>query len=132
VLEFAISIVLGVAVAFAWMAVWVVALRAFGIQVWMPTPESRSAKRLRILQMGKLRYILIFGVLGYGVAYGLGLAVATTIDTRMTGHGHAAWGRAGAIFTAVSLLGACFHGWRNWNYLFRAEVPFPPVYPPLK
>ena len=57
-LEFAISIALGVAVAFAWMAVWVVALRAFGIQLWMPTPESRSAKRLRILQMGKLRYIL--------------------------------------------------------------------------
>jgi hypothetical protein len=70
--------------------------------------------------MGKLRYILIFGVLGNGFAFGLAIAVAT-------GASFCKLGRAAAIFGAVSLLGECFHGVRTWNHFFHTEVSFPPL-----
>lgn len=69
--ELIIPIVVGVAVAFAWMAVWALALRAFGVPLLMRTPEERNASKQHIFQIGKLRYILIFGVLGSGFGYGL-------------------------------------------------------------
>jgi len=122
VLKFVVSIAVGVAVYIAWIALWVLARRAFGIPVLERTSEEPGARRRRILQMGKLRYILIFGVLGNGFAFGLGIAVAT-----MTAHRSANWGRAAAIFGAVSLLGGCFHGVRTWNHLFHTEVSFPPL-----
>jgi hypothetical protein len=109
------------------MAVWALMLRAVGIPVLMRSPEERAARKQRILQMGKLRYILVFGVLGSGFGFGLGIASAT-----MMTHDSVNLGRAAAIFGAVSLLGGCFNGMRGWNQLFHAEVPFPPVYPPLK
>jgi hypothetical protein len=127
VLEFVISIASGVAVAAAWMAVWALMLRAFGISVLMRSPEERAARKQRILHRGKLRYILIFGVLGSGFGSGLGIAAAI-----MMTHDSANWGRAAAIFGAVLLLGGCFIGIRGWNQLFHVEVPFPPVYPPPK
>jgi hypothetical protein len=80
VLKFVVSIAVGVAVYIAWIALWVLARRAFGIPVLKRTSEEPGARR-RILQMGKLRYILIFGVLGNGFALGLAIAVAT-----MTAH----------------------------------------------
>ncbi len=126
-LEFVISIVVAVVVAFAWMAIWTVALRAFGIQVLARTPEERALSKQRIVQMGKLRYTLAFGVLGYGFALGLGIAVGDVIT-----HEPADWGRAAAILGAVSLLGGSFHGVRAWNIHYRPPVPFPPHYPPLK
>ena len=57
-LEFVISIAIGVAVAAAWMAVWALMLRAFAIPVLMRSPEERAARKQRIFQMGKVRYIL--------------------------------------------------------------------------
>jgi O-antigen/teichoic acid export membrane protein len=126
VLEFVISVAIGVAVAAAWMAVWALMLSAFGIPVLMRSLEERAARKERILQMGRVRYILIFGVLGSGFGFGLGIAAAT-----MMTHDSANWGRAAAIFGAVSI-GGCFNGIRGWNQLFHTEVPFPPVYPPLK
>jgi hypothetical protein len=122
VLKFVVSIGFGIAVYIAWIALWVLALRAFGIPVFKRTPEETGTRTRRILQMGKLRYILIFGVLGNGFAFGLGIGVAT-----MTAHHSANWGRAAAIFGAVSLLGGCFHGVRTWNHLFHTEVSFPPL-----
>jgi hypothetical protein len=127
VLEPAISIAVGVAVAFAWMAIWMAGLRVFGIPVLIRTPEERAAQKQRILQMGKLRYILIFGVLGNGFALGLGIAIAIMTDRHSVD-----WRLAATIFGAVSLLSGFFHGVRTWNRLFHTEVPFPPLYPPLK
>jgi hypothetical protein len=86
VLKFVVSIAVGVAVYIAWIALWVLARRAFGIPVLKRTSEEPGARRRRILQMGKLRYILIFGVLGNGFAFGLAIAVAT-----MTAHHFANW-----------------------------------------
>ena len=122
--EFGISVAIGVVVCAAWMALWALVLRAFGIPVLMRSPEERAAKKLRVLQMGKLRYILIFGVLGSGFGSGLGIATAIIHDSDD-------W-RAAAIFGTAFLLLGCFNSVRAWNQLFRTEVAFPPVYPPLK
>lgn len=126
-LEFVISIAIGIAVVGAWMAAWALVLRAFGIPALMRSPEERAARKQRILQMGKVRYVLIFGVLGSGFGFGLGIAAAT-----MMTHDSANWSRAAAIFGGVALLGGCFNGVRGWNQLFHVEAPFPPAYPPLK
>jgi hypothetical protein len=40
VLEFLASVLVGVAAAFAWMALWAVALRSFGLPVLMRTPSA--------------------------------------------------------------------------------------------
>jgi hypothetical protein len=109
------------------MGIWALVLRAFGIPVLMRTPEERAARKQRILQMGKLRYILIFGVLGGGVGLGLGISIAF-----MTAHISTNWGDAVVTFAAVSVLCGCFNGMRAWSQLFHTEVPFPPVYPPPK
>ena len=122
--ELIIPIVVGVAVAFAWMAVWALALRAFGVPLLMRTPEERNARKQHIFQMGKLRYILIFGVLGSGFGYGLGISIAL-----MVSRGHYDWGYAAMMFGAISLLVGLMNGVRAWNQLFRVEPPFPPHYP---
>jgi hypothetical protein len=97
--ELVIPIVVGVAIAFAWMALWAQALRAFGVSVLMRTPEERNARKQRILQMGKLRYILIFGVLGGGVGYGLGISVAL-----MVSRGRYDWGYGATMFGCMALV----------------------------
>ena len=61
--DFVISIFCGVAVAVVWLAIWTVTLRAFGILVFSRIPEERASRRERLLRLGKLRYILIFGYL---------------------------------------------------------------------
>ena len=128
-LESFISIAVGVAAAFAWLAIWIVVLRAFGIPALIRTQEEHAAKEQRMLQMGKLRYILIFGVLGNGFAYGLGIAIAIAIVTK---HGSANWGEAATILGLVSVVMGSSNGVRTWNNLFRTEVPSPPLYPPPK
>ena len=121
--EFVIPVAVGTVIGFAWMVVWALVLRAFGIQTLTRTPEERATRKQRILQMGKLRYTLIFGVLGSG--FGLGLGIATAII-----HDSDDW-RAAVICGTAGLLPACFNSVRAWNQLFRTEVMFPPVYPPL-
>jgi hypothetical protein len=123
VFSLVIPIVVGVAVAFAWLTIWAVTLRAFGITVLTRTPEERAAFKERVQQMGKVRYVLLFGVLGNGIGLGLGIAVAV-----MLSRGSADWRLGASLFGAMSLLMGSMNGLRRWNQLFRAEVPFPPVY----
>ena len=125
--ELIIPIVVGVAIAFAWMAVWALALRAVGVPVLMRTPEERNARKQWVLQMGKLRYILIFGVLGRGFGYGLGISIAL-----MVSRGHYNWGYAATMFGTISVVVGLMNGIRAWNQLFRVETPFPPRYPTSK
>jgi hypothetical protein len=132
VLEFLASVLVGVVVAFAWAALWAVALRSFGLPVLMRTPEECATRKQRILQLGKLRYVALFGVLGNGVAFGLAVAIAITLDTRMVTRGPFNVWRGAVIFGAMAVLGGCFHGLRSWYQLFRTEVLFPPAYPPMK
>jgi hypothetical protein len=109
------------------MGIWAIVLRAVGIPVVMRAPKERADRKQRILQMGKLRYVLIFGVLGGGIGLGLGIATAL-----MTAHISANWREAVVTLAAVSVLGGCFNSMRAWSQLFRTEVPFPPIYPPSK
>jgi hypothetical protein len=123
VLELVIYIALGVAITIAWMIVWAAALRAFGIPALTPTTEGRAIRRQRILQMGKVRYVLIFGVLGSGVGLGLGMVTAIV----MTDH-PPHWGKSVAIFGTASLVIGLLNSVRTWNENYRDEVPFPPHY----
>jgi hypothetical protein len=125
--EFVIPILSGVALGLVWLAIWAVALRAFGILVLSRIPEERAHRRERLSRMGKLRYILIFGVFGYGLALGLGIATAGLI-----GHSSGGWVGAVARVLLVSLLGGWFNGARTWNEAVRDPVPFPPDYASLK
>ena len=125
--ELVIPIGIGVAIAFAWMAAWALALRGFGVLVLMRTPEERNARKQRILQMGKLRYILLFGVLGSGFGYGLGISIALIVS-----RGRYDWGYGATTFGAISVAVGLMNGIRAWNQLFRVETPFPPHYPASK
>jgi hypothetical protein len=125
--EFVIAVAVGIGIALAWMVVWAFVLRAFGIHTLTRTAEERATRKQRILQMGKVRYILIFGVLGNGFALGLGIGIAL-----MTSRPRYDWGLGAMIFGAVALVAGCMNGTRTWNDLFRVEVPFPPHYPPSK
>lgn len=125
-----VSTVVGVAVALGWMAVWAYGLHLFGIAfsaVFMRRPEDRSRRRERIKRLGKLRYILIFGVLGFGVA--LGLAITTGELLERKSHG---WIAVVEKFTLFSVLVGWFQGAWTWSENFRDPVPFPPNYPPPK
>jgi hypothetical protein len=122
-----ISIVAGIAVGLAWLAIWALSLRAFGIAVFSRQAEDRVRRRERIKQMGKLWYILIFGVVGNGLAFGLAI---TAMDFLV--HDFHGLGSSIGKFVFSSLLFGCFQGVRTWSEAFRDPVPFPPVYPPPK
>ena len=122
--EFVIPVALGVAVAFAWMAIWISASRVFGIPVFafgipmMRNPEELAARRQRILQMGKLRYILIFGLLGNGFAMGLGIAAAQMMSHHLASPYSVNWSE-GAVVVQFEIhrssilnrpVGNCGHG----------------------
>ena len=77
--------------------------------------------------MGKLRYILMFGVFGFGLALGLGI---TTADL-LAQESHR-WVAVVGKLVLLSVLAGWFQGARTWSESFRDPVPFPPNYPPLK
>ena len=120
-------IIIGVAVAVVWMAIWAFALHAFGIPVLRRTVEDRAIRRERIKQMGKVRYILIFGVLGYGIPFGLALTTADLLR-----HDPHDWISAATQFVLISVLAGWFHGAMTWSEHFRNPVPFPPSFPPMQ
>ena len=126
--DFILPVAAGVAVALTWLALWSVSLHAFGIPVLQRSPEKRAARRERILAMGKLRYVLIFGVLRSGLGFGLGLVVASIVETPHLG----SWIRAATQLVLSMILFGLWHGVATWNQSFRGEVPFPPHYPPQK
>jgi len=125
VLEFFISVVIGSAVALGWLAIWIAALRLLAIRTlslrW--TPEARAARREHIVRMGKARHILLFGMLGYGLAMGL----ATTTALALAG---AAGSWPGATFNLVFwiVVGGWCYGIISWNNSFRGATPFPPPF----
>ncbi|HEX3321237.1 MAG TPA: hypothetical protein VHR84_11080 [Terriglobales bacterium] len=122
-----ISIVGGIVVGLAWLAIWALLLRAFGIVAFSIQAEESVRRRERIKQMGKFRYILIFGVAGYGLMFGLAMTVAGVLDHDSPGVGFSI-----VKLLFLSVLVGCFHGVRTWNQAFRDPVPFPPAYPPQK
>ena len=126
--DFIFPVIAGVAVAVAWVALWAICLRAFGIPVLKRSPEERAARRERILAMGKLRYVLIFGVLGNGLGFGLGIVVANIVATPHFSD----WIRAATQLALSMVFFGLWNGVATWNQSFRGEVPFPPHYPPQR
>jgi|SRR5690348_8841963 heme A synthase len=125
--EFVIQITVGAAAALGWFVIWTVALRAFDIRVLTRTPEERASRRERILRMGKGRYILIFGLLGFGLAMGLWMAVISLVEQQSPD-----WVGAAIRLVLWTVIFGWWHGARGWNQSFRAEIPFPPHLPAQK
>jgi uncharacterized membrane protein YccF (DUF307 family) len=116
-----ISIIAGIAVGIAWLAIWALSLRPFGIAVFSRRPEDRIRRRERIKQMGKLWYILIFGVAGSGLAVGLAIAAADFL-----GHISHGWVTEIGKLVFLSLIVGWLQGARTWGEAFRDPAPFPP------
>ena len=126
--DFILPVAAGVAVALAWLALWGISLYALGYPSLKRGPAERAARKERILAMGKLRYVLIFGVLGSGLGFGLAIVVAN-----MIGAPHfRGWIRVGTQFVLSMVFFGLWNGIARWNQSFRGEVPFPPHYPPQK
>ena len=119
-----VSSITGTAVGLAWLAIWAYSLRAFGIAVFSRKAEDRATRRERIRKMGKLRYILVFGVLGFGLAFGLAITVPDFISRDSF-----KWAYELPTLVFLSIVCGWFQGVRNWSE-FRDPVPFPPIYPP--
>jgi len=122
-----VLVMFGIAVALVWTAIWTGLFHVLGVAPISRKVEDQASTRERLKRLGKLKYIVIFGVLGPGVAFGLGMI---TID--LAGHRSTGW-----LSELIKLvLFAVFFGliqgpWR-WHRAFRDPVPFPPVYPPAK
>jgi hypothetical protein len=125
--HFFVSVIAGLAVGLAWVAIWAWALHASGIPVFKPQPEDRARRRERIKQMGKLRYIVLFGVLGFGLPLGLGVTTAQLMFHDIRG-----WASALMNILLFSVLGGWLHGAMNWSGAVGESVPFPPEFPPTK
>jgi len=125
--QWLISIVAGIAVGVAWLAIWALSLRSFGIAVFSRRAEDRIRRRERIKQMGKLWYILIFGVAGSGLAVGLAIATADFL-----GHISHGWVSEIGKLVFLSVIVGWLQGARTWSEAFRDPVPFPPNYPQPK
>jgi hypothetical protein len=120
-----ISIAAGITVAFAWIGIWAFSLHALGIAPLRRRAEDRADRRERLKRMGKLRYILIFGMLGTGLAFGLAITAADFLE-----HNSHSWGLAIGKLVFLSVLFGWFSGARTWSEAFREPVPFPPNYAP--
>ena len=120
-----VSIIAGLAVGFAWLVILALVLRAFGIDFFFRQTKDHDERRERIKQLGQLRYVLIFGVLGYGVAFGLTITTTEFLD------GYFPWTSAvrHVVFWTVSY--GLLQGIWTWSE-YRDPVPFPPKYPPAK
>jgi hypothetical protein len=109
------------------MAIWAFLLHLLGIGVFIRRPEDRASRRERIKKMGKLRYILLFGVFGYGLA----LAVGITSAGLLAGETHG-WVFAVGKLLLLAVIAGWFQGAWTWKQTFRDPVPFPPNYLPPK
>jgi 4-amino-4-deoxy-L-arabinose transferase-like glycosyltransferase len=122
-----VSIIVGIAAGLVWLAIWSYSLHRFGIAAFSRQTEDHAGRRERIKQMGKLWYILIFGVLGSGPAFAVAITAADLLEQPSHGSMFAI-----AQLATLSVFFGCFHGSRVWSEAFRDSVPFPPNYPPLQ
>ncbi len=117
----------GIAVALIWLAVWSALLHVLGIAPIRRKLEDCSARRERLKRLGKSKYILIFGVFGSGLGFGLAMI---TVD--LVGHrSHVATTELIKLLF-LSVFFGLFQGFWGWRNAFPEPVPFPPVYPPVK
>jgi hypothetical protein len=117
----------GVAFGCAWLAIWAGFLRIFGFSPFPRKIEDRAGRRQRLNRLGKLRYILTFGVLGFGFAFGLAMIAIDFLDNHSRG-----WVSESIKFALYAVFFGLFQGFGGWRNEVRDPVPFPPDYPPVK
>jgi hypothetical protein len=117
----------GVAFACAWWAIWAGSLHILGFSPFPRKTEDRANRRQRLNRLGKLRYILTFGVLGPGFAFGLAMITMDFLGNRSRG-----WVSESIKFAFYAVFFGLFQGFWGWRNEVRDPVPFPPDYPPVK
>jgi hypothetical protein len=122
-----VSIILGIAVGLGWLGIWSYSLCLFGIAAFSRQSVDRAGRRERIKELGKLRYVLIFGVLGPGIAFGLALVAVDLLDQLYRG-----WVSAMLKLVSLSVFFGSWQGVRTWSEEFRDPVQFPSDYSSLK
>ncbi|HLW53742.1 MAG TPA: hypothetical protein VKW06_12960 [Candidatus Angelobacter sp.] len=115
-----IGFAIGATAGFVWGFLWAAVLRAAGIPVFGRSPEQREIRRQRYLRMGQARYMFVEGILGFGFACGLAIAVSDFIEYPSQGGI-----RAVCEFVFLALMLGLWHGSDGWAKL-RGPVPFPP------
>jgi hypothetical protein len=116
----------GIAVGLVWLAIWTGLLHFFGVAPFGRKVEDRSARRERLKRLGRLKYILAFGVFGQGLAFGPAMITVDFLSHRSAG---LVSELIKLVFLAVFF--GLFMGFWGWQKV-RDPVPFPPVYPPTK
>jgi hypothetical protein len=117
----------GVAIALTWLGIWAGLLHVVGIAPMRRTVEEQSSKRARLKRLGRFTYVVTFGVLGFGVAFGLAMITVDLFSHRSHG-----WLSEVLKFSLYAVLFGLFQGFRSWGSAFRDPVPFPPNYPSAK
>ena len=119
--------VAGIALGLAWIGLWAGLLHLVGLGPIWQTTEVDGNRRERLKRLGQSMYIVIFGVLGPGVAFGVAI---TSID--FIGHLSRGWAIELTKFVFLALIFGLFQGFATWRRTFRSPVPFPPDYPSPK
>jgi hypothetical protein len=120
------SILAGVAVGIGWLVLLDYFLRRHGVPFFPRKAEDGAGRRERLKQMGRMKYVLVCGVLGYGFAFALALTLADYDSRNVFG-----WTREVSKLVFLSVVFGLFQGFRSWGEI-RDPVPFPPNYPPQK
>jgi len=80
-----VFVIFGIAVALVWAAIWTGLLHALGVVPITRKVEDSASKRERLKRLSKLKYVVIFGVLGPGVAFGLAMIAIDLASHHSTG-----------------------------------------------
>ncbi len=105
---------------FSWMALWILVLRAVGIRSFSADKDER---REHMKRLGRPLYFLLYGVLGWGLAFGLALTVPDVIRGHYLG-----WVPEIAKLSFVSIAFGLSNAARSWSATFREPVQYPPKY----
>ncbi|HZQ67769.1 MAG TPA: hypothetical protein VFA68_04545 [Terriglobales bacterium] len=111
-------VIVGIVVGLVWLAIWTCVLHFFSVTPFGQGKERRE----RLKRLGKLKYVLVVGVLGSGFSFALAMI---TID--FVSHRWAGLVSELAKFVFLAIFFGLIMGLWNWQGV-RDPVPFPPDY----
>jgi hypothetical protein len=117
------AIVDGIGVGLVWLILWGFVLRVIGIPFLQRSAEDGASRRERLKRLGKVRYVLLFGILRFGLAFGLAIMAADLLERDSF-----KWGYELPKLAFLSIVFGLFQGVRNWSQAFCDPVPLPPNY----